>query len=115
MELAKIENLLEAYQSLFSGLKLAQEEVLQLEINLPRTSGISRAWWYSIAASITVVIGVASFIYSGPQITQEEKEALAAFNKTKETMLLLSSNFNKGTDELAVIDQFTEAKNKILK
>ena len=42
-------------------------------------------------------------------------KALTAFNDTKETLLLLSNSFNKGTGELAVLGQFTEAKNLILK
>ena len=106
---------LAAYQSLFVGLKAAQEEVLEREISLPTTSTTSRRWWYSIAASAVVIIGVASLLMPSNQLTQEEQEALTAFNESKETLLLLSKSFNKGTEELAVLGQFTEAKNKILK
>jgi len=144
MELAKIERILEAYfegestleqeailkeyftgnkvaphlavyQTLFVGLKAAKEEVSEREISLPATSSSTKRWWYSIAASILIVIGVSSLLMPGDQITQEEQEALAAFNKSKETLILLSKNFNKGTEELAVLGQFTEAKNYILK
>ena len=106
---------LTVYQSLFVGLDFAREEVSQRELNLPASSGISRNWRYRIAASVAVVIGIAGFIFSGSNFTQEEQEALIAFNKTKETMLLLSSTFNIGTEKLAILDQFTVAKNKILK
>lgn len=106
---------LAVYQTLFVGLKEAKEEVLDREINLPVTSSLHKRWWYSIAASIIVVIGVASLLMPGDQFSQEEQEALAAFNKSKETLLLLSNNFNKGTGELAVLGHFTEAKNYILK
>jgi len=108
---------LAAYQQLFVGLKAAQEEVLEREITLPSdtTSGSSKRWWYGIAASFIVVIGIASLLMSGNQISQEEQEALMAFNETKETLLLLSKSFNKGTEELAVLGQFTESKNLILK
>ena len=144
MELAKIERILEAYfegestleqeaslkeyftsnkvaphlavyKTLFVGLKAAKEEVSEREISLPSTSSSTKRWWYSIAASILIVIGVSSLLMPGDQITQEEQEALAAFNKSKETLILLSKNFNKGTEELAVLGQFTEAKNYILK
>ncbi len=97
------------------GLKAAQEEVSEREIELPESQSLSRRWWYSIAASVIIVIGVASLLMPGNQLTQEEQEALAAFNESKETLLLLSKNINKGTGELAVLGQFTEAKNKILK
>ena len=107
---------LAAYQSLFVGLKAAQEEVLEKEVILPTTSNSSKIWWLSIAASVVIVLGVVGLQFSsGNQLTQEEQIALAEFNKTKETLLLLSKSFNKGTGELAVLGQFTEAKNKILK
>lgn len=106
---------LTVYQSLFVGLDIAKEEVSQRELNLPASSGISRNWRYRIAASVAVVIGIAGFIFSGSNFTQEEQEALLAFNKTKETMLLLSSTFNIGTEKLVILDQFTVTKNKIFK
>ncbi len=108
---------LAAYQQLFVGLKAAQEEVLEREIVLPTvsTSKETRRWWYGIAASFIVVIGVASLLIPSNQLSQEEQEALMAFNETKETLLLLSKSFNKGTEELAVLGQFTESKNLILK
>ncbi len=108
---------LAAYQQLFVGLKAAQEEVLEREIILPEisTSSSSKRWWYSIAASFIVVVGVASLLMSGNQFSQEEQEALIAFNETKETLLLLSESFNRGTEKLAILGQFTETKNLILK
>lgn len=104
-----------AYKTLFVGLKAAQEEVSEREITLPITTNSTKRWWYSIAASIVIVIGVASLLMPGNQITQEEQEALTALNDTKETLLLFSKSFNKGTEELAVLGQFTKAKNYILK
>jgi hypothetical protein len=53
--------------------------------------------------------------FSGNQMTSEEQHALAEFNKSRATLLLMSKGFNKGTQELAVISQFTEIKNRILK
>lgn len=108
---------LAAYQQLFVGLKTAQEEVLEREIILPTvsTSKETKRWWYGIAASLLVVIGVASLLMPSNQLSQEEQDALMAFNETKETLLLLSKSFNKGTEELAVLGQFTESKNLILK
>lgn len=108
---------LAAYQQLFVGLKAAQEEVLEREIILPTVSASkeTKRWWYGIAASLLVVIGVASLLMPSNQLSQEEQDALMAFNETKETLLLLSKSFNKGTEELAVLGQFTESKNLILK
>jgi len=109
---------LEGYKSLFIGLKNAQQEVLEREIILPKvTTTSNRRWWLSIAASVVIVLGVVGLQFSGNtnQLNLEEQYALTEFNKTKETLLLLSKSFNKGTGELAVLSEFTEAKNKILK
>jgi hypothetical protein len=54
-------------------------------------------------------------MYSESQPSQEEKEALAALQESRKAMLLLSENFNKGVEQLALVNQFTETKNKILK
>jgi len=48
-------------------------------------------------------------------LTAEEQHALAEFNKSRTTLLLMSNSFNSATQELAVISQFTETKNRILK
>ena len=48
-------------------------------------------------------------------MTLEEQHALAEFNKSIATLFLMSKSFNKGTQELVVISQFTETKNRILK
>lgn len=104
-----------AYQGLFRGLKNAQKEVSKKEVILPQESNNSRRWWLSIAASAVVLLGVVGLQFSGNQMTTEEQHALAEFNKTKETLLLMSKSFNKGTQELAVMGQFTETKNKIFK
>lgn len=104
---------LEAYRPLFVGLSTARTEVSQREVQLP--TGRPRFWRYGIAATVAIGIGIAGFMYTQPQLTPEEKEALAAFEKTKEAMKLLSENFNEGAEELAIINQFTITKNKILK
>ncbi len=145
MELARIEELLEAYfegntslaeekslrkyftsetvapqfqkyQALFESFKIAQEEVSHRELIIPESNVLNpKVWWYGIAASAVVAIMIASFMFSGPSFSHEEKEALMALNESKKAMLLLSENFNNGAGQLAIIDQFTESKNRILK
>jgi hypothetical protein len=145
MELARIEKLLEAYfegnttlaeekslrkyftseivapqfqkyQPLFESFKIAQQEVSQRELIIPKSNMLNpKVWWYGVAASAVVAIMIASFMFSGSSMSHEEKEALTAFNESKKAMLLLSKNFNNGAGKLAVLNQFTENKNRILK
>jgi spermidine/putrescine-binding protein len=75
----------------------------------------SNKWWLSIAASVIIVIGVAGFIYSENTITDEEQKALAALKESKEVMLLLSTNLQKGASQLQLVGTFSKAKNKFLK
>ena len=104
-----------AYQGLFIGLKNAQKEVSEREVSLSKSSTNSRRWWLSIAASVVILLGVVGLQFPSNQMTAEEQHALTEFNKSRTTLLLMSNSFNKGTQELAVISQFTETKNRILK
>ena len=104
-----------AYQGLFIGLKNAQKEVSEQEVSLPESSTNSRRWWLSIAVSLVILLGVIGLQFPTNQLTAEEQHALAEFNKSRTTLLLMSNSFNSATQELAVISQFTETKNRILK
>lgn len=104
------------YQLLFETFMVAREEVSHRDLILPKSNVLNRkVWWYGIAASAVAAIMIASFMFSGPSLSHEEKEALMAFNESKKAMLLLSENFNNGAGQLAVLNQFTENKNKVLK
>ncbi len=106
---------LQPYKPMFLGFEKAANEVASKEIALPSTRSRIKPWWYSVATMLVVAIGVAGFMFSQPSLTQEEKEAIAAFEQSREAMMLLSKSFNEGAEELAFIDQFSESKNKILK
>lgn len=139
MELNKIEALLEAY---FEGnTTLEEENVLRiyfsgediaphLEIYIPifksfisaknetslRTPELPKSRFYfnyKLAATVAVFIGLGVFYFSQPRLSTEEKEALEAFEKSKESMVFLSQKFNAGTQQLRYIEEFNETKNKI--
>ncbi len=106
---------LKSYKPLFNSFVVSKAEVLKSEIKILKREKNLKPWIYSVAAIFLIALTVGSIFFSKPKHSQEEKEALAAFNKTKETMILLSVNLNKGTEKLAIIDQFKINKNKILK
>lgn len=110
----KVADHLVQYKPIFVGLKVAKEERSGKEILFPENEvKTNRTWWYSIAAMLVVALGVAGFYLSQPHYTQEEKEALVAFEKSKEAMLFLSKNLNIGAGQLTVVEQFTITKDKI--
>lgn len=102
------------YTPIFAGFQAAREERSNRDFKLPESkSKRVKAWWYSVAAILIVAFGVGSFYFSQPHYTQEEKEALAAFEKSKKAMLLLSENLNRGAEQLSFVEQFTITKDKI--
>ncbi len=103
------------YKPIFVGLEAASNEKMKTELKLPQAKRTVGTWWYSVAAMLLVAMAVGGFYLSQPRLSQEEKEALAAFEKSREAMLLLSENFNKGTEQLALVNQFTVTTNKYLK
>lgn len=105
----------EKYAPMFISFAKAQEERLTRKIILPKENKTIGRWWIGIAASLLVAIGVFSFFNQEPSLSAEEKEAIAAFEKTREAFKMISKNFNDGAEELVYIQNFKETTNKILK
>ncbi len=109
---------LSVYQDLFLSFEQAGKEGSQRTLTFPDSGRTKRIWNFSIAASLVVALGISGLMYFGGSndpYTQEERIAMENWEKSKEMLLLLSENLNKGTSELAHISEFTESKNKVLK
>ena len=101
------------YKQFFSALGQAKNEQSRISIKLPtEKSNKVRSWWYAAAAVLIFAIGMGSMQYAQ---LQKEKEAIMALKKTREAMLFLSENLNKGAEQLIIVNQFEIAKDKILK
>lgn len=102
------------YKPIFIGMTAAKEERSEKEIELPANSTkTNRTRFYTVAAMLVVALGIGGFYFSQPQYTQEERDALAAFENSKKAMLFLSENLNKGTEQLTVVEQFKITKDKV--
>ncbi|MBT8256075.1 MAG: hypothetical protein KJO23_05970 [Bacteroidia bacterium] len=123
-----IPNHLLAYKPMFDSFAQARQEKSVRAFQLPESNNSGSFWKLGIAASLLVAIGFVAYTLSQPALTAEEEAALAAFQKTKETMFLLSENLNEGTAKMAhlnefekgrstlkLINHFTESKNLVLK
>lgn len=104
---------LQQYKPIFEGLLATAEEHSSRNFEFLKSNSGSKKRWYSVAAILVVALGIGSFYFSQPSFTLEEQEALAAFEKSKETMMLLSENLNKGAAQLTYVGQFGIIKNKI--
>ena len=97
------------YKPLFEGFAIAREEKLSKQIALPKEKDTSSFWKWGIAASFVLLLGISSaFFFGNTGLSQEEQEALAAYNNAKETMLLLSENLNKGASKVTYFEEFSE-------
>ncbi|HZW77408.1 MAG TPA: hypothetical protein VFF21_03760 [Flavobacteriaceae bacterium] len=103
---------LQQYKPLFRALTIAKKEMAPKPIALPneRKPFLSRT---AIAAIAAVLVGIGVFFLSKPSLTIEEREALEAFEKSRESMMFLSERFNFGAQQLQYVDEFKEAKKKV--
>lgn len=114
----KVADHLLQYKPIFIGLAAAKNEhsdrVYKLEEETPKRK--NQSWRYAVAALFLVAFGIGAFFLSpSQQMTQEEQEALTAFEDSKKAMLFLSENFNKGIKQLSYVDQFGIATDKVWK
>lgn len=113
----KVADHLLQYKPIFVGLSAARKERSSRDFKLEETtsSKIIKPWWYAAAGMVVVAVGIGSLFLSQPQLSQEEKEALVAFENSKTAMILLSEKLNKGTHQLSYMNQFDIAKDKVWK
>ena len=100
------------YAPLFAYLSQAKEERFTRQVALRSRSSIYR--WMSIAAAVVLGLG----IYFGSDTYnnyQEQKEAEYAYNETRKALSLLASNLERGTEKVAYLNEFEQAKQKIYK
>lgn len=97
---------LEKYAPMFNYFSVAKEERYTKPLSL-KTRRFNYKW-LSIAAMAVLFFG----IYFGNEY-QKKKEAEYAYNETKKALTLLADNFSKGTEKVAYLNEFENAKQKI--
>ncbi len=120
---------LETYKPMFVYFLATQQEQFTKDVPLKPRKINSIYKWISVAAITVLMFGVYTQVNKEPQYTEEQLlaynqtvEALnllsSTFNKGTENMQaldLMSSNFNKGAESLSHVETFTETTNKIFK
>ena len=78
--------------------------------------------WLSVAASVVVLLGVATFYMintNEPVNNQNElgtyESPEIAFKETQKALALLSSNVNVGIESVMYVQEYETAKNRIFK
>jgi hypothetical protein len=94
---------------MFSYFKQAKSERFTGQVPLkPRRTIVYQ--WISIAAVAVLMLG----LYLGNQ-HREQREAEYAYQQTRKALGLIAQNLDRGTQQVARISEFEEAKQKIYK
>lgn len=102
----------EAYALLFSYFQNQKEAHIQLE-NTPKEK-TNFSHWFSVAASVCIVLG-GLWLYESYTQQQEIEKAKYAFETAQKALNLLSVNMNQGLEKLEYVEVFNEQKNHLLK
>jgi hypothetical protein len=110
---------LEQYQTMFGFFAKAKQEEFKQEI-LPKTKK-RKVMWLSIAATITVLLGFATFFMMNNNNVQVSNELGSydspevAFVETQKALALLSSNVNVGIESVSYVHEYELTKNRVFK
>ncbi len=99
---------LEQYAPMFSYFSVAKEERFTRQVSLKTRRYMYQ--WISVAAVAVIAFGV----FFGREY-QEQKEAELAYLETRKALTLLAENLDRGTEKMAYLNEFEEAKQKIYK
>lgn len=107
---------LEVYRPMFGYFSQGKTEQFTKELPLHKTpKGFLRSLspWLSVAAVSVLMIGV--YLGKGRYDRQQQERAQAeyAYQETKKALSLLADNFSRGTEKVAYLNEFVEAKEKI--
>lgn len=107
---------LERYAPMFTYFSKAKEERFTKQVPLAhKTTGSKKNLyrWLSVAAAAVLMFG----IYFGKSYQDEQQlqrqQAEYAYNETKKALDMLAENFGRGTEKVAYLNEFVEAKQKI--
>ena len=69
----------------------------------------------TILISLIVVLVVAGIGYFLKQRQEEQQAAQKVYNEVKQGLLMISKEYNKGVEKVELLQQYEEAKLKIIK
>ena len=99
------------YKPMFTYFSIAKNEKYTKQVPLkPRRKFNYK--WTSVAAVAVLFFGT-YFGIGKYQDYQEQKQAELAYEQTKEALLLIAANFNKGTEKISYLKEFEATTAKI--
>ena len=111
---------LEQYQSIFYFISTARKEQFHREIPIQRRRKKGNKAWLSIAASIVVLLGIGTYVYTNESNANAKNlgtfdNPQKAFEETQKALALLSNHVNTGIVSVQYIGEYEHSKNLIFK
>lgn len=94
---------LEVYKPIFQYFLVTKKEQFTKDVPLKPKKTYTLYKWISVAAIAVLMFGVYTKFTGSTESESLTDEELYALNETKKALNLLSSNFNKGTDNLNLL------------
>ena len=113
---------LEQYQPLFGYFSFAGQQTSEQKIpELPkRIIQKQKTAWWSVAASIVVLLGIGIYVYTDHDPKSIASSQLGTFNTPEEAftatqgaLALLSGHVNTGIESVQVIQEYDKSKEKV--
>ncbi len=110
---------LEQYQPVFGYFAQAKTQQFTQNVAL-KTKKRKRAAWLSVAASVVVLFGIGTFMYTNEKAAASEDlgtydDPEQAFAATQKALALVSEKVNQGRESVGYIKAYEQSKNRIFK
>ena len=112
---------LEQYKSVFGFFSQAKSQQFKATIPLKAKKRTNVAW-LSIAASVVVLLGIATFMYTNTTEKQNELSDLGTYDdpkvalaETQKALSLVSQKINVGIGSVHYINEYEHSKNRVFK
>ena len=115
---SKVDPSLTGYSSLFVYLSNESQTRSKQEIRLPKKKN-NFLKWLSVAATITVLVGLRSYFIQNFQSRESSAELgtfddpKVAMEETQKALSLLSANVNKGINSVQYVQNYEDARDRI--
>ncbi|MFD1095724.1 hypothetical protein [Salegentibacter chungangensis] len=110
---------LQVYRAIFG---YAHQQKQQHFSDIPELKSERRKvnyWWSGVAATVILALGLFLYQDNDMRKSQEDLGTITdeemAYQKTKETLRLVSEYMNEGTEDLVYLKEFGKTTNKIIK
>lgn len=109
---------LKVHQPLFTYFKQSRKQSLGTNITLNPKKSRRKAWGWTVAASVAVLLGAGTFAYynqteavSPKSVAMDDPEE--AFRQTQKALALLSGHVNTGIEGVSYLKEYEQAKERV--